>query len=170
MFSVNPRREKRVYRCMQTRFLASTVLLAFSSLLANAQGTAHTPPTTAQIVADHVARLTKLLDLNAMQQTEATEYFTTEQTTLASVRTAMHTARTAIQADIKSGNTTDIATQAGTIGSLTTKEVEAEATASAAFYAILSQEQQTKYETLGPLGGGFGGPGGPGGPGPHGTH
>jgi LTXXQ motif family protein len=167
MFSVNPRREKRVYQCMQTRFLASTVLLALSALLANAQGTAPTPPTTAQIVANQVARLTKLLDLSAMQQTEATEYFTTEQNTLASVRTAMHTARKAIQADIKSGNPTDITTQAGTIGSLTTKEVEAQATAAASFYGILNQEQQTKFESLGPLGGGFGGPGGPG---PHGTH
>lgn len=144
--------------------------MALSAVLANAQGTAHTPPTTAQIVANQVARLAKLLDLNSMQQTQATEYFTTEQNTLASVRTAMHTARTAIQADIKSGNTADITMQAGTIGSLTTTEVEAQATAAASFYAILSQEQQTKYETLGPLGGGFGGPGGPGGPGPHGTH
>src|ERR1700685_1626700 len=87
MFSVNPRREKRVYKCMQTRFLASTVLLAFSALFANAQGTEHTPPTTAQVVANQVARLTKLLDLNSMQQTEATEYFTTEQTALGFGRT-----------------------------------------------------------------------------------
>jgi Spy/CpxP family protein refolding chaperone len=170
MFSVNPRRDKCVYQCMQTRFLASTALLAFSSLLAHAQGTPPTPPTAAQIVANQVARLTKLLDLSTMQQTQATEYFTAEQNTLSTIRTAMHTARTAIQADIKSGNTTDIATQAGTIGSLTTKEVEAQATASAQFYAILSAEQQSKFETLGPLGGGFGGPGGPGGLGPHGTH
>lgn len=169
MFSVNPHREKCVYKHMQTRILPA--LMVFTAMFANAQSApTHTPPTTAQIVANQITRLTKLLDLSAMQQTQATEYFTTEQTTLASVRTAMHTARTAIQADIKSANAADITTQAGTIGSLTTKEVEAQATAAASFYAILNQDQQSKFETLGPLGGGFGGPGGPGGPGPHGTH
>lgn len=142
--------------------------MAVTSMLANAQSTTRTPPTPAKIAADQVARLTKLLDLNTMQQTEAAEYFTAEQTTLVSVRTAMHTARTALQADIKSGNTTDITTQAATIGSLTTKEVEAQATAAAQFIAILSPDQLTKYESLGPLGGGPGVPGG--GPGPHGTH
>jgi Spy/CpxP family protein refolding chaperone len=101
-----------------------------------------------------------------MQQTQATEYFTTEETALASVRTGTQTARTALRADIKSGNKADIITQATAIGTLTTTEVQARATADAEFYAILSQDQQTKYETLGR--GGFGGPGGPGGP--HGTH
>ncbi len=138
-------------------------------MLATAQTPTHTPPTPTQIVANQVARLTKLLDLNPMQQTQATEYFTTEEAALAIVRTAMHTARTAIQADIKNGNKADISTQAAAIGTLTTTEVEAQATADAAFYAILTQDQQSKYETLG-HGGGFGGPGGPGGPGPHGTH
>src|SRR5580698_6515382 len=154
--------------CMQKRILtAPAALMAFSSLLAVAQP-AHTPPTPAQMVTNQVARLTKLLDLTPAQQTSATEYFTTEQTTLATVRTAMHTARTAIEADLKSGNKTDIATQATTIGSLTTQEVQAQATADAEFYAVLTQDQQTKYETLGR--GGFGSPGGPGGPGPRGTH
>jgi LTXXQ motif family protein len=156
---------------MQNRILTATAVMAFIPMLANAQPPTHTPPTPAQIVANQVARLTKLLDLNTMQQTQATEYFTTEETALATVRTAMQTARTALQADIKSANTADIATQAKTIGGLTTTEVEARATADAAFYAILSQDQQTKYETLGRGGFGGPGPGGPGGPGgPHGTH
>ncbi len=139
-------------------------------MLANAQPPTHTPPTPAQMVANQVARLSKLLDLNYAQQTSATTYFATEETTLATVRTGLHAARTAIQADIKSGNTTDIATQAATIGGLTTQEVEAQATADAAFYAILTPEQQSKYESLGPRG--SGGPGGPGGPAPRGfgTH
>ena len=58
------------------------------------------------------------------------------------------------------------------IGTLTGEQVLAQATASAAFYATLTADQQSKFETLGPLGGpgGFNGPGGfggPGGPGPH---
>jgi Spy/CpxP family protein refolding chaperone len=168
MFSVNPRREKYVYNCMRKRILTSTALMAAMTMLASAQPPTHTPPTPAQMVANQVARFTKLLDLTPAQQTSATEYFTTEETALATVRTGLHAARTAIQADIKSGNKADIITQATAIGGLTTQEVQAQATADAEFYAILTQDQQTKYETLGH--GGFGGPGGPGGPGPHGTH
>ena len=56
-----------------------------------------TPPTPAQIVANQVARLTKLLDLNSTQQASATTIFTTEQTALAALRTSMQTARTALR-------------------------------------------------------------------------
>jgi LTXXQ motif family protein len=156
---------------MQTRTLASTILLAFAPFLTHAQtATTHTPPTPTQAAANKVTRLTKLLDLSTSQQTEATGYFTTEETTLATVRTALHTAHTALEADIKTANSADIVVQAKAIGTLTTEEVQARATADAAFYAILSGDQQTKYEAIGPRGGFGGGPGGPGGPGPHGTH
>jgi LTXXQ motif family protein len=154
---------------MKTRILAATALMAVIPILTNAQPPTHTPPTPAQRVTNQVARLTKLLDLTPAQQTSATEYFTTEETALATIRTSMHTARAALQADIKSANKTDIATQAKTIGSLTAQEVEAQATADAEFYAILNQDQQSKYESLG-VRNGPGGPGGPGGFGPHGTH
>jgi len=154
---------------MKTRILAATAAMAVIPMLVNAQPPTHTPPTPAQIVADQVARLTKLLDLTPAQQTSATEYFTAEEATLAAVRTSLHTARTALQADIKSDNKADIANQAKTIGGLTAQEVEAQATADAEFFAILSQDQQSKYESLG-VRGAFGGPGGPGGLGPHGTH
>lgn len=139
--------------------------MAFTSLLAPAQTpTPPTPPTPAQMVANQVARLTTLLDLTSTQQASATAIFTTEQTALASVRTSMQTARTALQTAIKSDDANAIATQSGQIGSLNGQEVLAQATASAALYAILTADQQVKYNTLGPLGGG---PGGPGGPGPH---
>ena len=117
-----------------------------------------------------VARLTTLLDLTSTQQNSATTIFTSEETSLATIRTSMHTARTALQTDIKNDNTADIAVQAATIGTLTSQEVQAQGTADAAFYAILTADQQSKYETLGPRG--PGGPGGFGGPGPHGggTH
>ena len=133
--------------------------------------TSSTPPTVAQIVANQVARLSKLLDLTSTQQASATPIFTTEQTALSTLRTSTQTARTALQTAITSNDTASIATASTQIGALTGQEVLAQATASAAFYAILTADQQTKYETLGPLGGGPGGPGGfggPGGPGPHG--
>src|SRR5580698_3896564 len=114
--------------------LAAIAFMAFTTTLALAQ---NTPPTTAQIVANQVARLTKLLDLNSTQQASATTIFTTEQTALATIRTSMKTARTALQTAIKSNDTTIIGTQAAQIGSLNGQEVLAQATAAGAFYAIL---------------------------------
>jgi hypothetical protein len=86
----------------------------------------------------------------------------------------MQTAQTALQTAITSNS--GISAAATTIGSLTTQQVTADATADAEFYAILTTTQQTKYATLklpglggfGGLGGSGGGPGGPpagGGPG-----
>jgi Spy/CpxP family protein refolding chaperone len=156
---------------MKKQILAATAFLACTSLIATAQTpTPHTPPTPAQMVSNKVARLTTLLDLTSSQQTSATTIFTTEETALGTIRTSMHTARTALQTDIKSDNTADIGVQAAAIGTLTTQEVQAQSTADAAFFAILTADQQSKYETLGPRG--PGGPGGFGGPGPRGigTH
>jgi Spy/CpxP family protein refolding chaperone len=157
---------------MLKQILTATAFMAATSMLITAQSTTQpTPPTPAQIAANQVARLTKLLDLTSTQQASATTIFTTEQTTLATLRTSMQTARMALQTAITSNDTATIGTDATQIGTLTGEEVLAQATAAAAFYAILTADQQAKYETLGPLGGGpggFGGPGGPGGPGPHG--
>jgi Spy/CpxP family protein refolding chaperone len=155
---------------MQPRILATTSLMAFTIMLASAQNTPPTPPTPptpAQIVAHQVARLTKLLDLTSTQQASATAIFTTEQTALATLRTSLQTARSGLETAIKANDATTIGTDAAQIGTLTGQEVLAQATAAGAFYAILTADQQSKYDTLGPLGGGPGGRG-PGGPGPHG--
>jgi len=143
---------------------AVAAIMAFTSIASYAQ------PTTAQMVANQVERLTRLLDLTAAQQASATTYFTAELTTLAGLRTSLQTARTALKTAIESGDTGTIATQATQIGSLTGQEVLAQATAAQLFFAVLMPDQQTKYEALGLGLGGFGGPGGPGGggPGPHG--
>jgi Spy/CpxP family protein refolding chaperone len=110
------------------------------------------------------------LDLTAAQQAQATTIFTSEETALATVRTSMHTARTALQAAIKSNDVATIGTESTQIGTLTGEEVQARSTASAAFYAILTVDQQSKFDTLGPMGGGPGGFGGPGPRGMGGSH
>jgi Spy/CpxP family protein refolding chaperone len=155
---------------MKNRILSSSALIAGTCLLALAQtATPPTPPAPAQIVARQVERLTKLLDLTASQQSQATTIFTTEQTAMAALRTSNQTDRSALRAAIKSNDTGGIASEAARIGVLTGQQVLAEATASAAFYVILTADQQSKYDTLGPLVGGPGGRGGFGGPGPHGS-
>jgi hypothetical protein len=156
---------------MMKPIFATGAMLGFSALLAFGQTpTPPTPPTTAQIVSNIVSRLTKLLDLSSTQQAEATAIFTTEQTALATVRTSLQTAHTALQTAITANDTGTIATEAAQIGTLTGQQVQAQATAAAAFYADLNSDQQSKYTTLGPMlgPGGPGGFGGPGGPGPRG--
>lgn len=127
-----------------------------------------TPPTSAEIVSNRVARLTTLLTLTTAQQTQATTIFTTEVTALAAIKTNLDTARTALNAAVLKNDSAAIVTQATQIGALTTQQVEAQAKADASFYALLTPDQQTKYTELRLTGlGGRGGPGGPGHGGPH---
>lgn len=159
---------------MMKKVFATTAILAFGAMSAFSQSTTPpAPPTTAQIVSNIVSRLTRLLDLNSTQQSDATSIFTTEQTALATIRTRLHTAQTALQTAITANDAGTIAAQSAQIGTLTGQQVQAQATAAAAFYLDLNSDQQSKYTALGPMlgppgPGGFGGPGGPGGPGPQG--
>jgi Spy/CpxP family protein refolding chaperone len=143
--------------------LAFTTLSA-SVLFAQRSGT---PPTPAEMIANRVARLTTLLSLTTAQQAQATTIFTNQQTAESSLVSSMQAARTALKTAVQANDLTGIVTQATQIGSLTAQQVEIQAKAEAAFYAILTADQQTKYNQRP-----FGGPGGPrggggfGGPGP----
>jgi Spy/CpxP family protein refolding chaperone len=158
---------------MIKRILNAVVLAALLTPLVFSQTTATTPtpPTPEEIAANQVARLTKLLDLTTAQQTLATPIFTDEQTALAALKTDMDTAQTALQAAVEANSLSAITAAAGIIGDLTTQQILAQAKAGAAFYAILTSDQQSKYNELrlalvnGLGGGGRRGPGGPGGPG-----
>jgi Spy/CpxP family protein refolding chaperone len=125
------------------------------------------PPTTAQIVANMVTHFTTLLDVTSAQQAQATTIFTTQQTALQALQTPMQIAQAALQTAVKSN--TGLSAAAAQIGSLTAQQVLAQATGAAAFYAILTADQQAKLTELNqPVTGGPGqGPGGsgPGGPG-----
>jgi Spy/CpxP family protein refolding chaperone len=154
------------------KYIYSAIAFAIAaSCLAFAQdaGAPPTPPSPAQMVAHQVARLTTLLSLTSAQQTQATTIYTAEQTAAASLRTSMRTAHTALQTATENNDVASITAQATEIGNLTAQEIESRAKAEAAFYAILTADQQAKYKQLkpGPGGpGGFGGrgPGGPGHP------
>ena len=139
------------------------VLLATASLVAQPPDSPTGPPTPAQAGANRVTRLTALLNLTTTQQTQTTIIFTTEQTAISGLLSSLQTARATLQTAIQNNDTAAIATQATLIGNLTTQQVEASANAEAAFYALLTADQQTKYKQL--LSTGFGRPGGFGGPG-----
>lgn len=140
---------------MKKNILRAVLAAAISASFLCAQATSgvtHTPPTPAQTAANMVARLTKLLDLTSAQQATATGIFTTEATSLASVASGMKTQQGVLQAAVLKNETAAIAAAAEQIGSLATQRVTAQATADAAFYAILTADQQSKYSTLKPLG------------------
>jgi Spy/CpxP family protein refolding chaperone len=141
-----------VTRRFLTAFISLTLLAPFAFAQRN-----RTPPTPAQQAANQVARLTAVLMLSTSQQASATTIFTTEQTALAPVAASMQTARTALKTAVESNNTGGIAAQALAIGNLTTQEVQAQSTARADFYAILTPTQQAQYNKLGAFGGRGGG-------------
>jgi Spy/CpxP family protein refolding chaperone len=153
--------KKRIFTAVAFTTLTASVL--FGQFF----GTSTTPPSAAQMVGNLVARLTTLLTLTTAQQTQATTIFTNEQAAVSALNTSMQSAQTALQTAIKSNDQNGIVTQATQIGALTTQQVEGSAKASAAFYAILTPDQQTKYNDLHAVG--IGGPGlGGGGPVTHG--
>jgi predicted Zn-dependent peptidase len=152
--------------------VALATLMA-STVFSQTTTTPPSPPTIADIVANQVAHLTTLLDLTSSQQALATTIFTTQQTGLQALQTPMQTAQTALQTAVTSNSGADLSAAAAQIGSLTAQQVLIQSTGDAAFYAILTADQQTKYTELnkpgqgGPgQGPGQGGPGGPGGPPP----
>ena len=127
------------------------------ALLTAQTGAPPSPPSPAQRVADQVARLTAALGLNSAQQAQATTIYTDLQTAMASVMASMKTAHDALNAAVLSNDAATITAQAAQIGSLTAQQTESRAKADAAFYAILTADQQTRYKQL-PHGGPGGGP------------
>ena len=123
--------------------------------LALAQRPAPDPATMAQ---HQVERLAQALTLTSSQQSQATTIFTAEATANQSVMASMQQARTALETAIKANESGGIGTAANTIGTLTAQMTTNNAKAQAAFYAILTPDQQAKYH----VGGGFAGAGGGG--------
>jgi Spy/CpxP family protein refolding chaperone len=130
--------------------LFAFLLLAGSAF---AQGPGN-PPSPANLV----ARLTTLLTLTTAQQAQATTIFTDEQTAVTPIRTQIQTAHTSLAAAIKSNQTATIDTLSAQLGSYSGQMTDIQSKAQAAFYAILTADQQTKYDSLH----GAGGRGGPG--------
>ena len=93
--------------------------------------------------------------------------FTTELTDVSTIQTSLKAARTALNTAVQNNDANGISMQATQIGTRTTQEVLAQATANAGFYASLTAAQQAIYNELkpggqgGPRGHGHGFPGGP---------
>ena len=90
-----------------------------------------------------------LLTLTTGQATQATTIFTTALNSITPIETQITTAQTALAAAIKTNTTATINTQAAAIGTLQGQIVAIQAKADAAFYLLLTTDQQTKLNSLG---------------------
>src|SRR6266478_8114067 len=136
----------------------STVLAA--TMLAQRMGPragGGTPPDPATMAQHQVERLTTLLSLTTAQASQATTIFTNAATAAAALQTTLGTDRTSLQAAIKSNAATTIDQLSTAIGALQGQVLSIQGKADAAFYAILTSDQQTRLDSLGGFGrGGFG--------------
>ncbi len=138
--------------------------IAAGALMAQQYG----PPDPATMVQRQVERLTAVLSLTSSQVTQATTIFTNAETSITPIRTNVQTYRTSLQTAVKGNQLATIDQLAGQIGTAEGQILGIQSKADAAFYAILTTDQQTKVNAMpGILGGGRGPGMGPGmGPGP----
>jgi|SRR6185369_8340704 Spy/CpxP family protein refolding chaperone len=148
---------------MNKLFLSFLLTSTFVTSFVFAQRSGN-PPSAAGMVQRRVGFLTKELTLTAAQQQQATTIFTNAATANMSVRDSLKTAHQSLTDAVKSNNSAGIDQASSTIGSLTAQMTAADSKAEAAFYQILTPDQQTKYtESQGRGFGGFGRGPGPGG-------
>lgn len=145
-----------------TRLLSVAALsaaMAFAQHGPRAAGMAGTPPDPATMIQNRVDHLATLLTLTDAQKTQAITIFTTAQTANTALRTQEQTARTALETAVKANDVAGITVAANTLGTLSAQRLANDAKAQAAFYALLTADQKTKFDTLHQGGPGFGGPG-----------
>lgn len=148
---------------MKKLTVATLVILACAASVMLAQTAPPQPPDPAKMVEHRIKRLTTLLSLTDAQQQQALAIFISEQKGGTTVHEQMRTARQSLDAAVKANNTAGITQAATTIGNLTAQMIADHAKAQAAFYQILTPEQQQKMAEFESEG--SGGPHGPGGPG-----
>jgi hypothetical protein len=124
--------------------------------------TSSTPPDTATIVTNRVARLTKILTLTTAQAAQATTIFISSLNAITPLQTTLSTDRTSLAAAVKTNSISMIDQLSASIGSLNGQILDIQSKADAAFYAILDATQKTTLDAshTGRGGRGFGrGPG-----------
>lgn len=103
------------------------------------------PPDPATSAQRRVAFLTTQLTLTTDQQQQATSIFTSAATSEAALRTSLQAAHQSINDAVKANDTAAIDQAATTIGNLTAQSTSIDAKANAAFYRILTADQQAKF-------------------------
>jgi Spy/CpxP family protein refolding chaperone len=146
---------------MKTKLVFVTVL-AFAAAIAALAEAGHQPPSPAEMAAHHVKKLTTLLNLTSAQQQQATTIYTNAATSERSLHANGKQSHQAMQAAVKSNDTATIDQLSNSMAQSIAQSMSTRAKADAAFYQILTPDQQTKFTDLESQHM-LGGPGGPGG-------
>jgi Spy/CpxP family protein refolding chaperone len=142
--------------------IKSSILLCLSAALASTlvfgQGPGG-PPDPATMIQMRVNLLTAQLGLSDSQKASATTIFTDASTAAQPIQSNLRTNRQALLDAAKKNDSASIDQLSATAGILTAQFTAIETKAEAAFYAILTADQKTKFDSLphgGPGGMGFG--------------
>jgi Spy/CpxP family protein refolding chaperone len=143
-------------------YVFGMAVIAAAMAAAQAPGAAGAQLDPAQMVQARVNRLAQVLNLTEAQKAQALKIFTDAQEASQRYREEIQVARQEMQTAVKANDLASIERYATQIGTATGEMTSVEARAQAAFYALLTAEQKTKYDQM-PGGRGFGmGPGGMG--------
>lgn len=143
---------------MKNAVKSIAIIFAITASLALAQQMAPPSGDPATHMQHHLAMLTKHLDLTAAQQQQATTIFNNASTAQTNIHNSMKTAHESLASAIKSNDTGAIEQAANTIGNLTAQMIANHAKAQAAFFQILTPDQQAKMTELESRHGHMGGP------------
>jgi len=109
--------------------------------------------------------MTTLLSLTSAQQQQVTTIYTNAVTTEQSIRKSERATRESLRTAVKNNDATAIDQMASSVAKSIAQLTSIRAKADAAFYQLLTADQQTKFTELeNEHMGFFGGPGPPGGP------
>ena len=149
---------------MKNAVKSIAIILALMASSAFAQQMAPPSGGPAAHMQHHFAMMAEHLDLTAAQQQQATPIFNNMVTTQTNIQNSLKTAHQDLESAIKANDAGAIEQAANNIGNLTAQMVSNHAKAQAAFFQILTPEQQTKLSQMESEHGHFGGPEG------HGPH
>jgi Spy/CpxP family protein refolding chaperone len=136
--------------------LAGVGLTAALAFAQRGQGP-RTPPDPATMVQHRVDFLASQLNLTDTQKSQASQIFTDAISQGQNARTAVQNARTQLAAAVKANDANGITNAAMVIGTNEGSLTAIQAKADAAFYALLTADQKTKYDAMPHGPGGFGG-------------
>jgi Spy/CpxP family protein refolding chaperone len=132
---------------MKAKLPLIAVLACAVAVTALAQ-TQHTPPRPADIAAHQVKRMTTLLSLTSAQQQQATTIYTNAATAEQAIRQSEKATRDSLRTAVKNNDAATIDQVSSSIAQSTAQLTSIRAKADAAFYQILTADQQAKLTEL----------------------
>ena len=129
---------------MKNKLTTCLLTSAFATSLLLAQGHGNRP-TPEMMVQHRVDSLTTQLALTSAQQQQATTIFTNAAAAGATAHGNLKLAHQNLETAVKNNDTAGIDAAATAIGNLTAQQISNESKAHAAFYQILTPDQQAKF-------------------------